>query len=117
MSKWCVERRDLVHLGHRELHLGGERDEVRGAQAPEAVLERCRCSIRRSGAARRIAEVRATSAGAADRPGGPSDAARRRGAAEARDVDDGGGLHRGQRCGTGAAGARRAGAARRMAAC
>ena len=33
-----IERGDFVDLGHRQLHLGGERDEVRRGEAAEAIL-------------------------------------------------------------------------------
>ena len=34
-----VEGRDLVDLGERQLHLGGERGEMRGGEMPVAVLD------------------------------------------------------------------------------
>ena len=34
-----VEGRDLVDLGERKLHLGGERGEMRGREMPVAVLD------------------------------------------------------------------------------
>ena len=34
-----VEGRDLVDLGERKLHLGGERGEMRGGEMPVAVLD------------------------------------------------------------------------------
>ena len=62
-----VERRDLVHLGHRELHLGGERDEVRRGQAAVA-CPGCGAGARSAGRAR-----------AARRPAVPRSARRRAG--------------------------------------
>ena len=43
-----IEGRDLVDLGHRQLHLVGERDQMRGRRRPKRSWILCRCSISRS---------------------------------------------------------------------
>jgi hypothetical protein len=51
-----VEGRNLVHLGHRELHRLGERVEVRGREAAEPVLHAMQVLDEVFGAARRAFE-------------------------------------------------------------
>src|SRR5262245_33578418 len=53
-----VEGRDLVHLGLRELHLGGERREMRGGEMAVSVLNEMQMLDQEIAPARRIAEQR-----------------------------------------------------------
>ena len=60
-----VEGRDLVDFGLRELHLGGERREMRGGEMAVAVLDQMQVLDQQIAPARPVAEQRATSASAA----------------------------------------------------
>ena len=51
-----IERRHLVHLGHRHLQLGGERDEVRRGQVAVAVLNLVEVLDQQIAPPRRVAE-------------------------------------------------------------
>ncbi len=53
-----IEARDLEHLGLREIHLGGERREVRRAEAPVAVLDLVQVLDQQVAPPRRVAEQR-----------------------------------------------------------
>ena len=53
-----IEGRHLVDLGHRHLHLGRQRDEMRGRQAAVAVLDLVEVLDQQVAAARRVAEQR-----------------------------------------------------------
>ena len=54
-----VEGRDLVDLGLRELHLVGERREMRGGEMPVAVLDEMQMLDQQIAPARPVAEQRA----------------------------------------------------------
>ena len=54
-----VEGRDLVDLGLRELHLGGERREMRGGEMAVAVLDQMQVLDQQIAPARLVAEQRA----------------------------------------------------------
>jgi hypothetical protein len=54
-----VEGRDLVHFGLRELHLGGERGEMRGGEMAVVVLDQMQMLDQQIAPARPVAEQRA----------------------------------------------------------
>ncbi len=54
-----VEGGDLVHLGHRELHLRGERDQVPGREVAVVVLDAVQVLDQKIATARRVPEQRA----------------------------------------------------------
>ena len=54
-----VEGRDLVDLGQRQLHLGGERREMRGREMAVAVLDEMQMLDQQIAPARPVAEQRA----------------------------------------------------------
>ena len=68
-----VEGRDLVDLGQRQLHLGGERGEMRGGEMAVMVLDQMQMLDQQIAPARPVGQQRAHLVErAADRPGGPS---------------------------------------------